>query len=195
MYLSHYAISLVLGYLVGSIPFGLLLTRFAGLGDVRSIGSGNIGATNVLRTGHKSLALFTLLLDMLKGTFIVAILGIFEPTTAYTAGLAVVLGHVFPLWLKFKGGKGVATCFGVILAISPLAALVSLLAWLLTAYFTRYSSLAALVSLSLLPLVSLAFGGLPLTALSFLLAVLIVYTHRGNIHRLLAKTEPKISMK
>ena len=195
MHLTYYAISLFSGYLIGSIPFGLILTRLAGLGDVRTIGSGNIGATNVLRTGNKTIAALTLLLDMLKGTFIVTILGIIEPTAAYVAGLAVVLGHVFPLWLKFKGGKGVATCFGVILVLSPTTALVSLIAWILTAYFTRYSSLAALVSISLLPITSLLLGDLPLAALSFILAILNVYTHRENIKRLRAKTEPKVGEK
>jgi glycerol-3-phosphate acyltransferase PlsY len=122
-------------------------------------------------------------------------MGIIEPTAAYVAGLAVVLGHVFPIWLKFKGGKGVATCFGVILALSPVAVLVSLIAWLLTAYFTRYSSLAALVGISLLPLTCLASGDFALAGLSVLFAALNAYTHRENIKRLRAGTEPKIGKK
>lgn len=138
--------ALVFGYLLGSIPFGLILTRMAGLGDVRSIGSGNIGATNVLRTGNKKLAAATLVLDMLKGTAAVLIAATFSPQAAIIAGLGAFLGHIFPVWLKFKGGKGVATYLGVLLGLVWQVALIFAAIWIIIAYATRYSSLAALVA-------------------------------------------------
>ena len=192
MEIYHLMMSLLLGYLCGSIPFGLLLTRLSGLGDVRHIGSGNIGATNVLRMGNKKIAALTLLMDALKGTFIVTLMGIIDPYLAYTAGIAAVLGHVFPIWLKFKGGKGVATCLGVMLALSPLAALIGVAVWIISAALTRYSSLSALLAISVTPIVTLTMGNYPLTATCLILAALNIYTHRENIKRLLLKTEPKI---
>ncbi len=139
-------IALVFGYLLGSIPFGLLLTRAAGLGDVRNIGSGNIGATNVLRTGNKGLAAATLLLDMLKGTAAVLIAGIYGTEFAIAAGLGAFLGHLFPVWLGFKGGKGVATYLGVLAGLMWQAALLFGAVWLVVAFAMRYSSLAALIA-------------------------------------------------
>ncbi len=187
--------SLAFGYLLGSIPFGLILTRMAGLGDVRSIGSGNIGATNVLRTGNKKLAAATLLLDMLKGTAAVVIAGIVSPEAAIAAGLGAFLGHIFPIWLKFKGGKGVATYLGVLLGLFWQAALIFAAVWLFVAYATRYSSLAALVAAVIVP-VALYFIGVHQIAVLFLVLTIIVFIkHRANIQRLLAGTEGKIGSK
>lgn len=193
------------GYLLGSIPFGLLLTRIAGLGDIRSIGSGNIGATNVLRTGHKGLALATLVLDGAKGA--AALLLVYrwygEPM-AIAAGAGAMVGHVFPVWLGFKGGKGVATALGTLLAAAwPIGAL-ACLAWLVVAAVFRYSSLAALVAVTLAPALAFAFdiARLPVwgsaigygnvAMLGLFIAALVFVRHDGNIGRLLAGTEPKI---
>src|SRR3954466_1585304 len=147
------------GYLLGSIPFGLVLSRLAGYGDIRKIGSGNIGATNVLRTGNKLLAALTLILDSGKGAFAVLIAQQFGPDTAVLAGAGSMLGHTFPVWLGFKGGQGVAPARGVLLAISWPVGLVACAAWLLTAFVLRYSSLSALVALSLSPLAGWYFAG------------------------------------
>ncbi len=195
MQISHIILSILLGYLSGSIPFGLIITRLSGMNDIRSMGSGNIGATNVLRTGGKKLATMTLVLDVLKGTFAVTLVGIIDPTLAYIAGLAAVLGHIFPVWLRFNGGKGVATCLGVMLALSPLITFVSVLIWVTTAFFTRYSSLSALLAISAMPLTSIAIGEYQLAALCLVLAALNIYTHRENIQRLILKTETKIGDK
>ena len=148
---SEFLAALVFGYLLGSIPFGLLITRAAGLGDVRKIGSGNIGATNVLRTGNKGLAALTLLLDALKGTAAVLVAGYFGADYAVYAGFAAFLGHIFPAWLDFKGGKGVATYLGVLAGLYWPAALVFAAVWLAVAYLTRYSSLAALTASFIVP--------------------------------------------
>jgi acyl phosphate:glycerol-3-phosphate acyltransferase len=188
-------LALAFGYLLGSIPFGLILTRFAGTQDLRSIGSGNIGATNVLRTGHKGLAAATLLFDALKGTAAVLIGAQFGAATAGIAGLGAFLGHVYPIWLKFKGGKGVATFLGVLLGLVPLAALVFALVWLATAYFSRYSSLSALVASLAAPIAAFWFGHAHTAVLVTLLAVLIFWKHKSNIERLLAGTEGKIGQK
>ncbi|RUW92006.1 glycerol-3-phosphate 1-O-acyltransferase, partial [Mesorhizobium sp. M8A.F.Ca.ET.023.01.1.1] len=145
-------LALVFGYLLGSIPFGLLLTRAAGLGDVRKIGSGNIGATNVLRTGNKGLAAATLLLDALKGTAAVLIAGHFAPETAVWAGLGAFLGHLFPAWLGFKGGKGVATYLGVLIGLAWQVALIFAVVWLVMAFLFRFSSLAALTAAVVVPI-------------------------------------------
>lgn len=187
--------ALVFGYLLGSIPFGLVLTRMAGLGDVRSIGSGNIGATNVLRTGNKKLAAATLICDMLKGTIAVLIAAYFGRDYALAAGIGAFLGHLFPVWLSFKGGKGVATYLGILLGLAWPGALVFIAAWIIIALLTRYSSLSALVACILVPL-SLLYLGLEKTALIFaLLTVIVFIKHRANIKRLMSGTETKIGSK
>jgi acyl phosphate:glycerol-3-phosphate acyltransferase len=195
-------LAFVIGYLLGSIPFGLLLTRAAGLGDVRRIGSGNIGATNVLRTGHKGLAAATLALDLLKGTFAVLIVdelarrlvGFNAFHYAYIAGLGAFLGHIYPVWLRFQGGKGVATYIGVLLGLHVPAALVFCLVWALVAAGWRYSSLAALSATVAVVLYFLATGWAGWTGLSFILIIsaLIFLKHNANIRRLLEGRETKI---
>ncbi len=188
-------VALVLGYLLGSVPFGLLLTRIAGLGDVRAIGSGNIGATNVLRTGRRDLAAATLLFDALKGTFAVLLGGLYSPEAALLAGFGAFLGHLFPVWLGFRGGKGVATFLGVALGIWWPAALVFAIAWLGTAFLTRFSSLSALVASIATPLSLLIFG-LPQAALMMaLMTVLLWWKHRPNIRRLLSGEESRIGQR
>jgi acyl phosphate:glycerol-3-phosphate acyltransferase len=190
--------SLALGYMLGSIPFGYLLTRAAGIGDVRDIGSGNIGATNVLRTGHKGLAALTLLLDALKGTAAVLIghkigaLGGVAILASLIAGLGAFLGHVFPVWLGFRGGKGVATYVGVLFALNWQAGLAFCIIWLLVAVLTRYSSLSALVAALVAPVALFAMGDPPAALLTALLSALLIYKHRANIRRLAAGEEPKI---
>jgi acyl phosphate:glycerol-3-phosphate acyltransferase len=189
-------VALVLGYLLGSIPFGLILTKLAGTQDLRSIGSGNIGATNVLRTGRKGLAAATLLLDMLKGTVAVVIAGYLDgPNAAMLAALGAFLGHLFPVWLKFKGGKGVAVYIGVLLGLFWPAALVFCLIWLATAATSRYSSLSALVASFVTPIFLWWFGHLALAALFAVLTLLLFYMHRENIKRLQAGTEGRIGAK
>jgi glycerol-3-phosphate acyltransferase PlsY len=185
----------VLAYLAGSIPFGLMLTRLAGYGDIRAIGSGNIGATNVLRTGSKTLALLTLLLDLGKGAVAVLIAGIFGPEMAIVAAAFVLLGHLFPVWLRFKGGKGVATAGGVLLAIAWPVGLLALATWLVVATATRYSSLAALVACVLAPLYAFWLADLPRTGLVAFIAVLVILRHRQNIARLLRGEESKIRLR
>ena len=189
-------IALIVGYLLGTIPFGLLLTKLAGTGDIRSVGSGNIGATNVLRTGHKGLAAGTLIGDLLKGTVAVLLMHRLGGTNAgLVAGLGAVLGHVFPVWLGFKGGKGVATYVGVLIAVSWIVALMFAAIWAGVAALTRYSSLSGLIASALMPpLLYLGVGSK--SALLFLVLTVIVWImHRGNIQRLLAGTEPKIGRK
>ncbi len=181
------------GYLAGSVPFGLLLTRLAGLGDLRDFGSGNIGATNVLRTGRKGLAAATLLLDGGKAAAAVLVAHkIWGPEAALAAGLFAVLGHNFPIWLKFKGGKGVAATLGVLLGVSWPAGVLACLTWLLVAVVFRYSSLAALVALAAAPVFMLFMAGREAAALAGLLALLSIIRHRENIRRLVAGEEPKI---
>jgi glycerol-3-phosphate acyltransferase PlsY len=184
----------VLGYLLGSIPFGLVLTRLAGLGDIRKIGSGNIGATNVLRTGRKGLAAATLLLDAAKGAAAVLIgAWLAGESGVLSAGLGAILGHQFPVWLGFKGGKGVATGFGVLLAAAPLAALGAALVWLAMALATRISSASALAACVAAPVIAALLGAtLPVEALVIVTAALVVSRHYANIRRLLAGTEPRI---
>jgi len=191
-----YALALAFGYLLGSIPFGLLLTRAAGGPDIRAIGSGNIGATNVLRTGRKGLAAATLACDMLKGTLAVMATAHFAgPNTALAAGFAAFLGHLFPMWLKFKGGKGVATYIGLLIGLAWLAALIFCAIWLIVAALSRYSSLAALIASALTPL-ALWFLGKPEAAALFLvLTALLWIMHRANIGRLMSGTEGKIGAK
>jgi acyl phosphate:glycerol-3-phosphate acyltransferase len=189
-------VAFILGYLLGSIPFGLLLTRLAGTADLRSIGSGNIGATNVLRTGRKGLAAATLLLDMLKGTAAVIISGYFGgPSAAMLAALGAFLGHLFPVWLNFRGGKGVAVYIGVLLGLFWPAAIVFCLIWLATALTSRYSSLAALVASFITPLFLWWFGQPALASLCAVLTLLLFYMHRENIKRLQAGTEGRIGQK
>ncbi|WP_409565264.1 glycerol-3-phosphate 1-O-acyltransferase PlsY [Methylobacterium sp. J-078] len=187
--------SLAGGYLLGSIPFGLILTRFAGLGDVRAIGSGNIGATNVLRTGRKGLAAATLLGDALKGTLAVVIAGRFGTETALVAGLGAFLGHLFPVWLGFKGGKGVATFLGILLALSPPGLLAFAAIWLGLAFTLKYSSLAALAASALTPLVLWTLGQPSVAILFLLLAALLWWKHAPNIRRLIDGTEGRIGQK
>src|ERR1700726_807327 len=181
--LIHYAAAFIFGYLCGSIPFGILLTRLAGAPDLRSVGSGNIGATNVLRTGRKGLAAATLLGDMLKGTAAVLITAhVFGRDAAIVAALGAFLGHLFPVWLKFKGGKGVATYIGLLLGFKVWLALVSFCAlWLAIAAFTRYSSLAALVASIAAPAMLWWTGDVRLSELFLLLSVLLWIMHRANI--------------
>ena len=189
-------VAFVLGYLLGSIPFGLVLTKLAGTEDLRSIGSGNIGATNVLRTGRKSLAAATLLCDMLKGTVAVVIAGYFGgPNAAMLAALGAFLGHLFPVWLKFRGGKGVAVYIGVLIGLFWPAAVAFCLLWLVTATISRYSSLSALVASVVTPVFLWWFGHPALAALFAVLTVLLFYMHRENIGRLQAGTEGRIGEK
>ncbi|UGY15004.1 glycerol-3-phosphate 1-O-acyltransferase PlsY [Bradyrhizobium septentrionale] len=186
----------LIGYLLGSIPFGMVLTRLAGTQDLRTIGSGNIGATNVLRTGRKGLAAATLIGDMLKGTVAVIIAGTIDgPNAAMLAALGAFLGHLFPVWLKFRGGKGVATYLGVLLGLFWPAALIFAVIWLGTAYTTRYSSLSALIAAFVTPLFLWWFGHNALASLFAVLTLLLFYTHRENIQRLQAGTEGKIGEK
>ncbi len=188
-------IAIVGGYILGSIPFGLVLTKLAGLGDIRNIGSGNIGATNVLRTGNKGLAAATLLLDGGKGAAAVLIASLWSPALGLVAGLAAFIGHLFPIWLKFKGGKGVATFLGILLALAWPLGLAAILTWLIVAYLYRMSSLAALIAAALTPLYANGLGTKHLIVYTAILAVLIFYTHRANIARILKRQEPKIGSK
>ena len=183
---------LVLGYLLGSIPFGLLLTRLAGLGDIRKVGSGNIGATNVLRTGRKGLAAATLLLDGGKGAVAVLVAREFGPDTAVLAGGAAFLGHCFPIWLRFRGGKGVATYLGVMLAIAWPVGVACCLTWLAVAALLRWSSVAALSAAALGPLYALLWADWQRMELAGFLAVVVFIRHHANIRRLLRNEEPKI---
>ena len=184
------------GYLLGSIPFGLILTRLAGTPDLRSIGSGSIGATNVLRTGSKALAVGTLLGDALKGTVAVVLMGYYAgPDAAMLAALGAFLGHLFPVWLKFNGGKGVATYIGVLIGLFWPAAIVFCVMWLAVAFATRYSSLAGLVAAFVTPLFLWWFGQPVLASLAVVMTLLLFYKHRENIKRLQAGTESKIGAK
>jgi glycerol-3-phosphate acyltransferase PlsY len=185
-------LSFVFGYLLGSIPFGLLLTKLAGLGDLRQIGSGNIGATNVLRTGNKGLAALTLLLDLLKGTAAVWVGSHFGPYAAMLAGLGAFLGHLFPVWLGFRGGKGVATYIGVLLGLYWPAAVAFCAVWLIVAVATRYSSLAALMASAGSVALLAVTGRWQLAGLFLLLTLLLYIRHAGNIGRLARGEEARI---
>jgi glycerol-3-phosphate acyltransferase PlsY len=195
-----YLFAAIVGYLLGSIPFGLLITQAAGLGDVRKIGSGNIGATNVLRTGRRELAALTLILDAAKGFAAVMIARYFWPGDAiYVAAIAVFLGHCFPVWLGFKGGKGVATFIGVLLGLAWPVGVIFCVVWLIIAAARRISSLAALTAAVTSPIfayVSFLMGfspeGIKFAATVALIAALVIYNHRSNIGRLINGTEPKI---
>ena len=185
----------VLAYLLGSIPFGLVVTRLAGYGDIRQIGSGNIGATNVLRTGSKTLAALTLLLDAAKGAVAVLVAAAFGPDMAALAAAFAFLGHLFPVWLRFKGGKGVATSLGILLAYSWPVALAAAATWLAVAFLSRYSSLAALIAAVLAPVYAWLFTRefQPTEVVAFL-AVLVILRHHANIRRLATGKEGKIRL-
>jgi glycerol-3-phosphate acyltransferase PlsY len=189
-------LAFILGYLLGSIPFGLILTRLAGTQDLRSIGSGNIGATNVLRTGRKGLAATTLLCDVLKGTLAVIVAGYYGgPDAAMLAALGAFLGHLFPVWLKFRGGKGVAVYIGVLIGLFWPAAVVFCAIWLSTALTSRYSSLSSLVASVVTPIFLWWFDHPALASLFAVLTLLLFYVHRENIRRLQAGTEGRIGEK
>jgi glycerol-3-phosphate acyltransferase PlsY len=196
------AIYFLAGYLFGSIPFGLIFTRMAGLGDIRAIGSKNIGATNVLRTGRKDIAFATLLADMLKGT-IAVLLALYiasDPNTslldknlgAMIAGFGAFIGHVFPIWLKFRGGKGVATYIGVLLGFFWQAAVAFGVVWLLVAFTSRYSSLSALVAAVLTPFILYFVAGAEAAGFFAVMSLILIVKHQANISRLIAGTETKI---
>jgi len=192
MHLLAIILTLAVSYLLGSIPFGLILTHYAGLGDIRSIGSGNIGATNVLRTGNKKLAAATLLLDGLKGAVAVLFITFFAPSLGAYAGLGALLGHLFPIWLNFKGGKGVATGIGVMTALCWPVGIVMMATWLIVAKRMHISSLAALVAVGFTPIDVMFFGRTDLAPLALILTGLIFWKHKENIHRLMNHKEPKI---
>lgn len=187
-----FVIALLGGYLIGSIPFGLLLTKAAGLGDIRKVGSGNIGATNVLRTGRKGLAAATLVLDGLKGAVAVLLARQFLGDQDLVVGTAAVLGHLFPIWLGFRGGKGVATGLGVLLAASWPVGLACCAVWLVAAKLLKMSSAAALAAFAAAPLFALVLSSADHALMALLIAVLVFWRHEANIRRLLAGTEPRI---
>ncbi|MBI36205.1 MAG: acyl-phosphate glycerol 3-phosphate acyltransferase [Alphaproteobacteria bacterium] len=185
----------VVGYIIGSIPFGLITTKLSGLGDIRKIGSGNIGATNVLRTGKVGLALLTLLLDTTKGFLVVFISQKYcGPDATFYVSLLVVLGHMFPIWLKLRGGKGVATFFGVLFALSPTSAIVVLAIWIIVALAFRYSSLAALISVSFAPLFGHFLSDPQIGSILTILAILIWIRHINNLRNLFKGNERKINV-
>jgi len=191
--LFAFVISYGFGYLLGSIPFGLLLTKMAGLGDIRAIGSGNIGATNVLRTGKKGLAALTLLLDALKGVAAVLIGLHYTPVMGLIAGAAALLGHSYPVWLNYKGGKGVATALGVSCMLSLPTGLAIAFTWIVVVALVRYSSLAAISAAALAPLYAWLFGDIKLVIFYLLVSSFIIWRHRANIRRLIDGTEPTVS--
>jgi glycerol-3-phosphate acyltransferase PlsY len=189
-------LALALGYLLGSVPWGLLLTKAAGLGDIRSIGSGNIGATNVLRTGNKPLAAATLALDLLKGVAALWIAdSLWSETAGLVAGFGAMLGHAFPVWLGFKGGKGVATGGGVLLAAAWWLGLATVVVWLGTAIATRISSAGAIAACAAAPLIAAVAGRWDLALFAAGIAALVIWRHKANIERLLAGTEPRFGRK
>jgi acyl phosphate:glycerol-3-phosphate acyltransferase len=189
------ALAAAIGYLLGSVPWGLLLTRTAGLGDIRQVGSGNIGATNVLRTGNKALAAATLALDLAKGVAAVLIGAVWGPGPALAAAGAVVIGHMFPVWLGFRGGKGVATALGVLLALAWPVALGAAAVWLAVAILSRYSSLAALVGAVVAAALAAALLDPAHAAVIAGIALLVILRHHDNIRRLVAGTEGRISFR
>lgn len=186
---------MLLGYLLGSIPFGIILTRAFGAGDLRTIGSGNIGATNVLRTGRKGLAAATLLLDMAKGAAAVCIARMISPELAVVGGVGAFLGHLYPVWLRFKGGKGVATMLGVVLALSWGLGLIYAIVWLGALGATRISSISGMAAAVSAPIAAAATGRMELGFVLLGLALIVVWKHRDNIGRLIDGTEPKVGQK
>jgi acyl phosphate:glycerol-3-phosphate acyltransferase len=193
--MPYYAAALAVGYLLGSIPFGLIITRFAGLGDIRDIGSGNIGATNALRTGNKWVAGGTFLGDMAKGAAAVLLARQFGPDLAVIAAFGALVGHLFPVWLRFKGGKGISTYIGILLALAWPVGLLFCATWLVVALIFRMSSLSALVASLLSPVYFVWIDQWQMVELSVLLVILVFYAHRENIQRLLSGTEPRIGQK
>ena len=187
--------ALAIGYLLGSIPFGVILTRLAGAGDLRAIGSGNIGATNVLRTGRKGLAAATLLLDAAKGWAAVMLVARLLPGQEPLAAATAFLGHCYPLWLRFRGGKGVATLLGIVLALLPWAALVYAIVWLGLLALLRFSSLAGMAAAVCAPVCAGVLGRFDLVPLLLALAALVLWKHRGNLERLLDGTEPRVGQR
>jgi len=187
--------ALLLGYLLGSIPFGVLLTKWGGAGDLRQIGSGNIGATNVLRTGRKGLAAATLLLDLAKGAAAVLIAERLLPGSAIVAAFGAFVGHCYPVWLGFKGGKGVATLMGIVLALHWPSALVYAVVWLVLLAALRISSLAGMTAAVSAPVSASFFGRVDLVMLLLVLALIVLWKHRSNVERLLNGTEPRIGRK
>jgi acyl-phosphate glycerol 3-phosphate acyltransferase len=188
----NWILPLSLGYLLGSVPFGLLITRFAGAGDLRSIGSGNIGATNVLRTGRKGLAALTLLLDLLKGLAAVLIAARIGPEGAELAGFGAFVGHCFPVWLRFKGGKGVATTAGIAFGLAWPVGLAYAVTWLGLLAIVRISSVAGMSAAVIAPIVALALGDRPAAIVLAAIAALVLFQHRENIGRLRDGTEPRV---
>jgi glycerol-3-phosphate acyltransferase PlsY len=185
-------LSLLFGYLLGSIPFGILLTRAAGAGDLRQIGSGNIGATNVLRTGRKGLAALTLILDAVKGAAAVLLVRQFAPGLEELAAVGALLGHLYPLWLRFRGGKGVATLFGIVCAMHWPSGIVYAIVWIGALVLTRYSSVGGMLAAFSAPIAAATMGRFDLALLFLGFALLIFWKHRGNFERLLAGTEPRV---
>ena len=185
-------LSLLLGYLLGSIPFGVLLTRMSGAGDLRAIGSGNIGATNVLRTGRKGLAALTLLLDLLKGTVAVLLAARLAAGTEQLAAVGALLGHLYPVWLRFRGGKGVATLLGIMLGLHWESGLIYAAVWLLTLALTRYSSVAGMTAALLAPVAAACWQRFDLALLYLGFGLLVCWKHRANLERLLGGTEPRV---
>lgn len=190
--LPYFGLAFLFGYSCGSIPFGLIITKMGGLGDVRAIGSGNIGATNVLRTGNKKLAALTLLADFAKGLIAVLVVKHWGPDMAVFAALGAVLGHIFPIWLKFKGGKGVATYIGVLAGLIWPIAIIFCASWLMAAWLMRISSLSALLAIAITPLWLYVFREYQLMELFILLGVIVYCTHHQNISRILKGEETKI---
>lgn len=188
-------LALVFGYLLGSIPFAFVVSKYFGLGDIREVGSGNVGATNVLRTGNKLAAALTLLGDVGKGVVAVLIAKQFGELPAMAAALGTFTGHIFPVWLRFKGGKGIATCLGILAALNLPVALISLATWITAALVTRISSLSALITAVLAPIYMLLFGPWRYAVGALILAALVFFTHRDNIRRLLKREEPRIGEK
>lgn len=183
---------LLMGYLLGSIPFGIILTRMAGAGDLRSIGSGNIGATNVLRTGRKGLAAATLLFDLGKGAVAIAIAESVAPGSGPIAGLGAFFGHLYPIWLKFNGGKGVATLLGIAIALYWPLGIVFAVVWLAVAFATRFSSLGGIMAAAAMPVAAWGFGREQALWVFMIMLGFVLWKHRGNIQRLIAGTEPRI---
>lgn len=193
--MNDVALALVMGYALGSIPFAFVVTKLFGLGDIRQVGSGNVGTTNVLRTGNKLAAALTLIGDVGKGIVAVLVAKTWSDNAALAAALGAFAGHIFPVWLNFKGGKGLATCAGILAALTPVVALCAACTWLATAVITRISSLSALVTAALAPVYMLIFGSTTYAIGTTILAALIFVTHRENIARLAAGKEPRIGEK